>query len=281
MSENSVCPVRHNVNTGSLSAFGGGVVNALYEPRNVRELTECLRELSACGAPYSVVGACTNVLFCGEIKNVVSTTLVNNVTVDGCYIRAEAGARLSRLVALSLENGLDGLQYLTGIPASVGGAVAMNCGAFGAEIGDYVLETTILSGGSVKTIQPDFSYRSGNLSGAVVLETVLNLKTADVDELYSVRAEVQKLRREKQPFEPSLGSVWKKVGNVPAAIILEKLQVKGLRVGGASVSEKHCNFIVNDGGATWEDYVTLAGIVEARARDELGVCLKREVVLLT
>lgn len=281
MTGNEFC-VRRDVDSGTLSPFAGGKIQNLYLPQSEAELVECLRLLDDGGEPYHVVGNCTNVLF-GEkgVKHLVKTGAVNGVSFAGDRVTCAAGASLTRLVVTAAQAGLSGLEGLVGIPATVGGGIATNCGSFGTELGSHVVEVAVWKQGERRVLLPRFSYRGTELFGATVLQAVFRLTQASATDIAKRLDVVRKTRAERQPSEPSLGCVWRNVGGEPAARLLEKLNVKGLRVGGAELSRKHCNFIVNVGGATTSDYLALAALVEERAALELGVSLKKEIRILS
>ncbi|HPD02320.1 MAG TPA: FAD-binding protein [Eubacteriales bacterium] len=273
-------PVRLNIPSGKLAPFAGGTIGYLFEPETKEELYGAVRALNSKGKKYHIAGALTNTLISsGGIENLVSTKKINYIYFRGNMLIAGAGASLGKIARAALENGLSGLEPLSGIPGTVGGAAAMNAGAFGAEIGDYVTEIEVLSGDSVIRTLPTFSYRKADFLGEAIGEVVLSLNFSEV----SSAELIQKYRSErlkKQPQERSLGSVWKSVKGVPAAVYIEKLNLKGTRAGGAELSTKHCNFIVNKGGATTADFLKLAATVEQAAKEKLGIELEREIKIL-
>ena len=202
-------------------------------------------------------------------------------------IRAGAGLPLARLARFALEKGLGGLPFAAGIPGTVGGACVMNAGAYGGEIKDVLLSVTVLdANGCMLTISAedlDLGYRHSCIpeKGWTVVSADLGLKPADRE---AVRAEMEDLagrRRDRQPLEyPSAGSTFKRPEGHFAGKLIQDAGLAGKRVGGASVSEKHCGFVINDRGGTASDIYELIRLVQAEVLRSQGVELTMEVRLL-
>lgn len=205
---------------------------------------------------------------------------------------AGAGLLLSMLANAALDRGLTGLEFASGIPGSVGGAVYMNAGAYGGEMAQVVSRVKALDErGEVETIsaeQCDFAYRRSAFSDGrrLILEVGFHLAPGDREAIKAKMAELAAQRKEKQPLEyPSAGSTFKRppaVGGKPvyAAALIDQCGCKGLTVGGAQVSEKHAGFIINRGGATCADILALVEEVKKRVLDQTGVALELEVKTL-
>lgn len=210
----------------------------------------------------------------------------NELTVGGAMA-------LSRAANLALERGLTGLEWASGIPGTVGGAVAMNAGAYGGEIAQVLHQVQALGyDGRAKVLsnrECDFSYRhSAFLTGKdLILEAVFRLEKDDPAAIKARMEEFSAQRKAKQPLEyPSAGSTFKRPPPLPdgtpvyAAALIDQCGLKGLTVGGAQVSEKHAGFVVNRGGATCADILTLIGEVKKRVFDQTGIALELEVKTL-
>ena len=210
---------------------------------------------------------------------------VKGVEVRGAEIVGRCGETMKSLYRAAERNGLSGLEELSGIPGTLGGALTMNAGAFGAEIGDYVTEITVLHGGIVQKIQkPDlwFSYRDSVVKekGYVVLSATLRLKRKDKNLIAARAKDCETIRRAAQPDSPSLGSTFKKHDLVSAAYYIDALNLKGFSEGGAKVSEKHAGFIINSGGATSRDYKILSDAISDKVRCAFGISLEREIEII-
>lgn len=211
----------------------------------------------------------------------------SHMALDGPRIRAQAGVPLKALSLFAADNELAGLAFAAGIPGSLGGAVFMNAGAFNAEMSQAVE--------SVDCLRPDgtrlrmgiqearMSYRHSRMmdDGLVVLGATLLLFPGSRNALYATMAEFQSLRREKQPLAwPSAGSFFKRPPGYFAGALIEQAGLKGLRVGGAQVSEKHAGFLINLGGASTADFIALKDEVQRRVMDRFGVLLEPEVRII-
>ena len=240
--------------------------------------------------PYYVIGCGSNLLvsdagFRGLIIEIGRR--MSSVSLDGTSLRAGAGVRLSVLAAEAASAGLGGLEFASGIPGTLGGAVFMNAGAYGGEMKDVIREAVILTeDGRIRTLsrgELDFGYRQsavGRLNG-IVLEAVLDLTPAPEEAIRCEMARLGSLRKEKQPLEyPSAGSTFKRPEGFYAGKLIMDAGLGGFAVGGAAVSEKHCGFIINRGGATAADIHTLIELVRGRVLEDSGVTLEPEVRLL-
>ena len=205
-----------------------------------------------------------------------------NVEFCGDYCKCESGALTSHLSRLYAAEGRSGLEWAFGLPGTLGGAIVGNAGAFGGCIGDCVYSVTVLCGGKIKTLRRGecgFGYRRSAVSG-VVLGAVLYAPRADVAEVKAKCEFNLKKRKNSQPGGASAGSVFKAVGNLSAGYILDRCGLRGKKVGGAIVSPKHANFIINTGGATSADILQLIRTAEAEVFDRYGIILRREVKLI-
>lgn len=201
-------------------------------------------------------------------------------------IQAEAGVSLRHLVRWSVEEGIGGFEPLAGIPGTVGGALTMNAGAWGFEIGERILELEALSPeGEVHRYRGEdlsFGYRTLRLPpGSIVLGAMLEGENRSPEQVKARVAELHRRRRGTQPIrEPSAGSVFKNPPGRSAGQLIESCGLKGVRVGDAEISRTHANFIVNLGKASAGQVVTLMGMIQERVREEYGLELEPEVKIV-
>lgn len=270
----------------------GGPVSVMAFPASVEELKATLEELRRLGIKPFVFGNGTNLLVQDEPLNIfaVKTNQRLNETCpapDG-GIFAHCGALLSSLAVFAQKNGLTGLEFAHGIPGTLGGAVCMNAGAYGGEMSQVVERTEYLDDSmELRTAtgkEHDFSYRHSLFSDSekIVVSSLLRLKPGEPAEIKEKMEELSLRRRSSQPLNmPSAGSVFKRPPGGYAAAMIDSSGLKGLRVGGAQVSEKHAGFIVNLGGATCNDVLRLIEQVREIVFKEHGIQLEMEMKHIT
>ncbi|MBN1573788.1 MAG: UDP-N-acetylmuramate dehydrogenase [Deltaproteobacteria bacterium] len=270
----------------------GGPVDLFIVPADTDDLAAAVKYLAGAGIPVFPLGMGSNVLVSdsGFRGAVVCLRGMKNIKEAGeNKIFAEAGVPLSQLVEKAASKALSGLEFASGIPGSVGGAVVMNAGAYGAEMEGVILEVTFVEkGGSVKTVSRkdmDFRYRRLVMGEGEIVSSALFLLKPDKEEAVRRRmGENNEKRREKHPLgAKSAGSVFKNPkgpGSEPAGKIIEGLGLKGKRIGDAEVSPLHGNFIVNLGKASARDVLELINIIRKRAMEERGIDLQLEVKVL-
>ena len=287
-------PLLENENMAEHCSFKiGGPVRAMAIPGDVSSLSKiCYLLKEEHIAPY-MLGNGTNILFPDEgLKDlfIISTQRLTRMfqLPDGA-IYAEAGVSLAKLASFAQQNGLQGLEFASGIPGSVGGGLIMNAGAYGGELKDTV-ESVVLYYLPEQRLyeltreQCAFGYRSSlfqKLGGCVILSAVFRLEQGDGEEIAAKMRELNQRRREKQPLDlPSAGSAFKRPEGHFAAALIDQAGLKGFRVGGAQVSEKHAGFVVNTGNATSHDVYDLMIEVRKRVHDHSGVVLEPEMIIL-
>lgn len=273
--------VQHEVSARKLSTFGaGGMVHNLVLPATDDQLAVALGLL---GNKAHILGAGSNTLISDfGLMWVVSLRAMADLVVEDNCILAGAGALLPALSQCATRHGLAGLQFASGIPASVGGALRMNAGAYGqdmAAVVDSAYLVTAQGGRWVGKEALGLRYRGSTLDG-VATKVRFRLQREDPDAIAAVVEDMRLNRARHQPHQPSLGCVFKAVNGVPAAHYIEGCGLKGTRLGGAQVSGVHCNFIVNMGGATSRDYLRLADKVKSAVYARYGVWLQNEFVHL-
>lgn len=268
----------------------GGPARRMARPSSVEEMAALLTLAEKEKWPVLLLGNGSNLLVSdrGVDALVIHTGGMDAVTLlEGGRVRAEAGLSLNKLAVFAQKKGLAGLEFAHGIPGSLGGGVRMNAGAYGGEMCQVVESVTAwIPGVGVVEIpleEMDFSYRHSRFTHerGVVLAATFRL-TADAPE--AIRARMDDLigrRKEKQPLEyPSAGSTFKRPEGFFAGRLIMEAGLRGYRIGGAQVSEKHCGFIINRGGATSAQIRQLIEEVQEKVFADAGVRLEREVIYL-
>ena len=267
----------------------GGPVRLMALPRSEGEVLACLREAERAQVRLVVLGNGSNLLAAdGEIPcfAVLLTGLDALERTGEREIWAGAGVSLARLASFAAQEGLAGLEFAHGIPGTLGGGVLMNAGAYGGEMVQVVKEVAAAGRSGVETVpaeQCGFSYRRSAFSDGerVILGAKFQLKPDDPGAIRGRMDDLARRRKEKQPLEyPSAGSMFKRPAGHFAAALIEQCGLKGLTVGGAQVSEKHAGFVINRGGATCADVLTLVDQVKERVLQQTGVELEMEVRVL-
>ena len=268
----------------------GGPAEVMAFPRTVGELAELLRTAAGLGVRPALLGAGTNVLAPDEgLRGLVIVTrdcLTGLERTDETHIAAMAGVSMAKLAVFAMEAGLTGLEFAHGIPGTVGGGVYMNAGAYGGEIVQVAEKTELVClDGTMQTFSASaqgFAYRTSAFQKmpGVIVRTVFALTAGDRERIRTRMQELAEKRRASQPLElPSAGSAFKRPVGGYAAALIEQAGLKGFRVGGAAVSEKHAGFLVNLGGATAKDVLTLIEIVQKRVLETSGIALEPEIRL--
>jgi UDP-N-acetylmuramate dehydrogenase len=271
----------------------GGRADAFVFPESVAELGKLIVLLRAEGIPVFFVGNGTNLIvrddgFRGVI---VSTKNLRSVRIeergsDRAAILAEAGASLAEVVALTAKEALTGMEFCAGIPGSVGGGIRMNAGAYGSELKDVIESVSLLnSEGNVKSCQREtlqFQYRNMALpDGSCVAGGAFVLARGNHEAVEGRIREILRTRTGKHPLDyRNAGSIFKNPKGTPAGKIIDEAGLKGARIGGAQVSEKHGNFIVNLGSATAKDICSLIEHVQKKVLETKGIALEPEVKII-
>ncbi|MEJ2723486.1 MAG: UDP-N-acetylmuramate dehydrogenase [Deltaproteobacteria bacterium] len=267
----------------------GGKAEVLCPVETVDQLRVVMSFLDQEGIPCLVVGRGSNLLVKdGGIEGVVLVLRGRLATIKKdpkgeSILRAGGGLSLTELLHFCQARGLGGLEFLAGIPGTVGGAVAMNAGARGQDMGDRVagVELVMLHGDVETMTREDlhFSYRQSSIPrGAVIVQVELALEKEDPRAVAAKVASCLKERQETQPLGyPSAGSIFKNPPNGYAGGLIEKAGLKGERIGGAMISPKHANWIVNTGGAKAEDVLALMNLARQKVREQTGIILDPEI----
>ncbi|MGN0025266.1 MAG: UDP-N-acetylmuramate dehydrogenase [Candidatus Avelusimicrobium sp.] len=265
----------------------GGPAEVYVYPKTPEEWSFVLKLAQAENIPLRIIGFGSNILVGGKgVGGIVcSTKRMDGVTVEGEHIKAQAGTALDKVCELACEAGLAGMEKLSGIPGSVGGAVYMNAGAFGQETFDCLEYFDVINfeGRPATLLKEDLKYAYRKVEGIenyIVLSASFKLTKGDFTQLIATRNSVLHKRIEKQPLEyPSAGSVFKRPEGDYASRLIDDTGLRGLSVGGAKVSEKHAGFIVNFNRATPEDVKTLMDEVRQKVKEKHGVELELEQIL--
>ena len=265
----------------------GGNADFFVIPKTVEEVKQTIMLCVEQDMPYYILGNGSNLLvgdkgYRGVVIQIYKE--MNNIFVDGQKIKVQAGALLSKIGSVALEAGLTGFEFAAGIPGTMGGAVVMNAGAYGGEMKDVLEEVTVLTKeGEVLTLskeQLDMGYRTSVVAKKdyIVLKATIALELGDRDAIKARMDELKVQRTTKQPLEfPSAGSTFKRPEGYFAGKLIQDAGLRGFKVGGAQVSEKHCGFVINKGDATAADIVELMKQVSERVKEKFGVELEPEV----
>ena len=267
----------------------GGTADWLAFPRSAAEIAELFAEAGAAGLPVTVIGHGSNVLVLdGGIRGLVTRIDKNmkNIRREGNRLTAAAGAMLGAVAGFAAENGLTGLEFASGSPGTVGGAVTMNAGAYGGEMKDVVVRVDgILPDGTEMSLSGEemqFGYRRSAVKdlNLIVTEVTMELAEGDPAAIRAKMSELNRQRAEKQPLDvPSAGSTFKRPEGFYAAALIDQCGLKGYSVGGAQVSMKHAGFLVNSGDSS-RDYLELVRTVQRIVRERAGVELETEIRII-
>ena len=267
----------------------GGKAKYFVTPDSFERLSELIGFLKD-KIDYYIIGNGSNLLVKDEGYNGVIVKIgqkLSNITLDDKVMSCEAGAYVSKIANYACENSLSGLEFAAGIPGMLGGAVAMNAGAYGGEFKDIIMSVTLMDkyGNIVEKSNEEmkFGYRNSVVQEEdyIVLSAKLKLEAGNKDEISDRMNELLMQRRDKQPLEyPSAGSTFKRPEGYFAGKLIMDAGLKGYSVGGACVSEKHCGFVVNKGNATAADIIRLMKDVADKVEAEFGVRLEPEVKII-
>ncbi|MDR2646361.1 MAG: UDP-N-acetylmuramate dehydrogenase [Holosporaceae bacterium] len=281
--------LQENVNIGEKSFFRvGGAAEVLFTPSDMEDLLFFLRKLPK-NTPVTILGAMSNVLIrSGGIKGVVIIFDKNfgKIFVEDDVLEVGAAVHCSELSAAALNHELGGFEFLMGIPGTIGGAIKMNAGCYCSRISDSLIECEgITFSGQTKWIKStdmNFSYRASSIPDDLIITRAWFQGTSNVN--YSISKKINEIaakRKDNQPHQRrSCGSTFKNAAGQKAWELIEAAGCRGLKVGGATVSEKHCNFIINENNASAEDIEDLGELIIQKVLENSGVLLEWEIVRL-
>lgn len=266
----------------------GGDADYFVEISSAQELANIIKYLKQMEYSYFILGNGSNLLVGDKGYQGVILHLgerFSEIAVEGESITAQAGAMLSFVAKTAAKNGLSGLEFASGIPGTVGGAVVMNAGAYDGEMKQVITEVTVMSEeGEILVLDcetMEFGYRTSIIKNRpfVVLSAKMQLKKGDVVEIQSKMDDFGERRRSKQPLEyPSAGSTFKRPEGYFAGKLIMDAGLRGYRIGGAQVAEKHCGFVINIGNATAADISELMEEVSEKVERQFGVTLEPEII---
>jgi len=267
----------------------GGPADVYVEPASEADLAGIVKLCSAGGVPFFVLGRGSNLLvrdggFRGVIICLVHANF-SRIEIEGERLHCGAGAKLKNVAVAAKRGGLSGMEFLEGIPGSVGGALRMNAGAMGGQTFDVVESVRLMDfHGNVRELAPKamaVEYRScATLKDHIGLGAVFKGRPAPRGEIEARMKAFSEKRWTSQPAAPSAGCMFKNPGSIPAGKLVDELGLKGTRVGGAVVSAEHGNFIVNDGTATAREVLELIDLLQRRVQAERGIELQTEVEII-
>lgn len=271
----------------------GGPAEVMAFPEDAGQLAELMKAAHEAGMPVFIFGNGTNLLARdGGIEGLVinlsklNWIIKEHVEGENLSVRSGAGTPLPKLASYCAEEGLSGLEFASGIPGTVGGAVYMNAGAYGYEIKDVLYKIQLINeNGEITPMTPgeaDRKYRHGGIpQNSAVTEAWFKLTLGDPEEIKARAAQYISKRKASQPLSAkSAGSTFKNPPGKKAWQLIEGAGLKGLRVGGAAVSEKHANFLTNTGNATAKDFIALMELVKTKVKDKTGIELEPEVKIV-
>ena len=266
----------------------GGECDAMLFPSSVQEVLAAAQLLSAAGEEPLVIGNGTNLLVTGAPLHRIVLRMgeaFSHVEASGTGLTAYAGITLARLAAAAQRRGLSGLEFAHGIPGTLGGAVGMNAGAYGGEMKDVVTSVTWLDSQLRIRSGSDtgMSYRHSRFSdtGDIILTADISLCEDDPEAVRDRMDALLERRRASQPLDiPSAGSTFKRPEGGYAAELIDRAGLKGFAIGGAQVSQKHAGFVINRGGATFDDVLALIGHIQREVLRMSGISLEPEIKII-
>ncbi len=268
----------------------GGPADFLVKPKTEEELRKVISFAKKNNVPFIVIGNGSNLLVKdGGIRGIVIelSDNFNNYEIEGNIIKAQSGALLAIIGRNAMKNSLTGFEFAAGIPGTLGGALAMNAGAYGGEMKQVVKSVRLMDcDGNIFELSNEemkFEYRRSLLTEKdyIVLSTVIELQQGNMDEIKATMADYANRRSTKQPLNlPSAGSTFKRPEGHFAAKLIDDCGLRGLTLRGAQVSDKHCGFVVNLDGATAKDLLDLMYVVKSTVNSKFGIMLEEEVKVL-
>jgi len=267
----------------------GGPAEIFIKVNEIKDLQAILKISKENNAPITVIGNGSNVLVSDEgIKGIVVKIELEKLEIEeDVILKVGSGVKLAFLAQKCLKEELEGFEFASGIPGTIGGAIRMNAGAHGSEMKDIVKNITYMTrDGNIQIISNEeakFEYRNSIFSqnDYIILEAEMQLRKGNPEEIKSKMDEYAKYRKEKQPIEyPSAGSTFKRGNDFITAKLIDECGLKGYQIGGAQVSEKHAGFIINKGSATAEDVKQLMKYVEEQVYNKFGKKIETEIEII-
>lgn len=268
----------------------GGSVKLFVKPQSAEILIRTVNILYSESIPYKIVGAMSNILPVDGFYDgvILSTRKIKSYSLAETTVTIDTGARLSRVISEISRLGFGGMESLYGIPGSVGGMIYGNAGAYGREISDFFISALLYDPQkrfiyTQTAFDMEFSYRKSALkqNGCILLSTTLALKKANSEKISSELIATLSKRKSTQPFgEKSLGSIFKRSGDIPVSKLIDELGLKGYSVGGAEISKKHAGFIINRNNASARDVKELIAYIKSKLKIAYGIDAEEEIEFL-
>ncbi|MGN1330130.1 MAG: UDP-N-acetylmuramate dehydrogenase [Clostridia bacterium] len=266
----------------------GGVADYYIEVNDVAQLIYILKLAKKMKMKTFILGNGTNVIIKDSgFRGIIIKINFTHLNIEKGKIVAGAGVPVALLSNFAYRNGIKGYEFLSGIPGTVGGAVKMNAGAYKSEIKDILVNTTYLDEKynivKIENKEHEFSYRNSIFfkKNWIIIGSTFKIEKGDIAEIKAKRNEMSNLRKEKQPLElPNAGSIFKRSGDDIPAMLIDKAGLKGYKIGGAQISEKHAGFIVNTGDAKAKDILDLIKYTKEIIKKKYGKDLELEVIIL-
>lgn len=257
----------------------GGEARYMFFPDEIDDLTDMMEFINKNGIKYYLLGKGSKVLFSDDGFDgvIINSRNLNSINIKDDQIEVLCGLNLQNLIKLAMENSFSGIEGLTGIPGSIGGALKMNAGSYGYEIGNVVEKIVLLKDNQIIEEKYKYEYRKG-LNDGIYLKAFINLSKSNKEAIKKKMDEYFKIKKKTQPLnEMSFGSVFKNPTGMSAWKLIKAAGCEKLRIGDAVVSKKHCNFIINLGKATSQNIIELIKTVKDKVYEKFNVILEEEV----
>ena len=266
----------------------GGNADIFIKAKTIEQVEKVIKVSNKYEVPLYILGNGSNILVADKgIRGIVLKIEIDTLKIENNIITVGAGRKLIELSHIALKNSLSGLEFASGIPGTVGGAIRMNAGAYGSEMKNIVLETTYITQegilGKYSNRQQQFAYRKSIFAEnkCIILETKLKLEHKEKQEIREKMEENAFLRKQKQPIEyPSAGSTFKRIENIAVSKLIDECSLKGYTIGRAQISSKHAGFIINLGDATAKDVLDLINYTKKKVYEKFEIKIKEEIELI-
>lgn len=266
----------------------GGVADFFVEVQDVQELIYVLKLAKSLRIKLCVIGNGSNIIVKDTgFRGIVVKLNFKQLKIEKDKIIVGAGVPVALLSEFAYRNEIQGYEFLGGIPGTIGGAVKMNAGAYGAEIKDVILETTVLDEKynirKLTNEEQNFAYRHSIFFEKkwIIISSIFKIQKGNKEEIKNKRNEMMTARKEKQPIDmPNAGSIFKRMEKCIPAQLIDQAGLKGYTIGGAQISTKHAGFIVNTGNATANDIMKLIKYTKEKVKEKFGIELELEVIVL-
>lgn len=290
--ENSNLPqenIKYNEPMKNHTSFKiGGPAECFIKAQKIEEIQEILKLVKENKIPLKVIGNGSNLLVKDEgVKGIVLKIDIKKIEIQGNNVTVGSGVKLGELAPKLLREELAGFEFASGIPGTIGGAIRMNAGAHGSEMKDIVKTVTYMDRNGemhkIKNEEAKFEYRNSRFSKEdnIILETELELEKGNKEEIQAKMTEYANFRKEKQPIEyPSAGSTFKRGVDFITAKLIDECGLKGYKIGGAQISEKHAGFIINKDNATAKDVIKLIEYTKEQVYNKFGKKIELEVEII-